>query len=138
MRRGRGLGRVGRAAGRRRICPATEGFALYPLSSRPTAIPSLQPPVTGDIVHFMGSLSETYRYIQRTPGVRSGNARIEGTRIGVHDGIGLLQNGETIETVTGCFPGLTRAQVFECLAYYEDHVAEIDHLIARQMDESGS
>jgi uncharacterized protein (DUF433 family) len=75
-----------------------------------------------------------YRYISRLPGIRSGNAIIEGTRIGVHDVIGLLQNGETVESVvTRCFPNITRAQVYECLAYYEDHRGEIDVLVARQM-----
>ena len=75
-----------------------------------------------------------YRYIRRLPGVRSGNAIIEDTRIGVHDVIGLLQNGETIDTiVTRCYPNVTRAQVYECLAYYEDHRGEIDVLVARQM-----
>jgi uncharacterized protein (DUF433 family) len=34
-----------------------------------------------------------YRYITRVPGVRSGHAIIEGTRIGVHNVIGLLQTG---------------------------------------------
>ena len=75
-----------------------------------------------------------YRYISRHPGVRSGNAIIEDTRIAVHDVIGLLQNGETIDTiVTRCYPNVTRAQVYECLAYYEDHRGEIDVLVARQM-----
>lgn len=75
-----------------------------------------------------------YRYIGRNPGVRSGNAVIENTRVAVHDVIGLLQNGETIDTiVTRSFPGVTRAQVYECLAYYEDHRGEIDVLVARQM-----
>lgn len=78
--------------------------------------------------------SETYRYIVRAPGIRSGNAIVEGTRIGVHDVIGLLQNGETIDTLReNCFPDLTRAQIYECLAYYEDHRGEIDVLVARQM-----
>lgn len=82
----------------------------------------------------MSRISETYRYIVRAPGVRSGNAVVEGTRIGVHDVIGLLQNGETIDTLTAtCFPQLTRSQVYECLAYYEDHRGEIDLLVARQM-----
>jgi len=82
----------------------------------------------------MGSISESYRYIVRSPGVRSGNARVEGTRIGVHDVIGLLQNGETTDTLTAtCFPNLTKAQVYECLAYYEDHRGEIDLLVAAQM-----
>ena len=75
-----------------------------------------------------------YRYITRQPGVRSGHAIIEGTRIGVHDVIGLLQNAETVDSiVTRCFPNITRAQVYECLAYFEDHRGEIDLLVARQM-----
>jgi len=82
----------------------------------------------------MNPISESYRYIVRSPDVRTGNARIEGTRIGVHDVIGLLQNGETVDTVTAnCFPNLTKAQVYECLAYYEDHKGEIDVLVAAQM-----
>ena len=82
----------------------------------------------------MATVSETYRYITRTPGIRGGNARVEGTRIGVHDVIGLLQNGETVDTITvTCFPDLTKAQIYECLSYYEDHRGEIDLLVARQM-----
>jgi uncharacterized protein (DUF433 family) len=80
------------------------------------------------------SVAPMYRYITRTPGVRGGNAIIENTRVGVHDVIGLLQNGETIDTITvHCFPHISRAQVYECLAYYEDHRGEIDVLVARQM-----
>jgi uncharacterized protein (DUF433 family) len=82
----------------------------------------------------MGPVAETYRYIVRVPGIRNGNATVEGTRIGVHDVIGLLQNGETVDSLTAnCFPQLTRSQVYECLAYYEDHRGEIDLLVARQM-----
>ncbi len=82
----------------------------------------------------MGPISETYRYIVRSAGVRSGNAIVENTRIAVHDVISLLQNGETVDTVrANCFPQLTRSQVYECLAYYEDHRGEIDLLVARQM-----
>ena len=86
----------------------------------------------------MVTAAETYRYIARTPGVCAGHARIEGTRIGVHDVIGLLHNGETVDSVTRQLPGLTRAQVFECLAYYEDHLAEVDYLVAHQMSEAGT
>jgi uncharacterized protein (DUF433 family) len=82
----------------------------------------------------VGPVSETYRYIVRSPGVRSGNAIVENTRIAVHDVIGLLQNGESIDTVkANCFPQPTRSQIYECLAYYEDHREEIDLLVARQM-----
>ena len=58
---------------------------------------------------------------------------MEGTRIGVHDVVGLIMNGASIDDVVRSFPDLTRAQVYECLAYFEDHRAEIDALIARQM-----
>ena len=82
----------------------------------------------------MAATSESYRYIVKEQGVRGGNARVEGTRIGVHDVVGLLQNGETVDSlIANCFPDLTRAQVYECLAYYEDHRGEIDLLVARQM-----
>jgi uncharacterized protein (DUF433 family) len=70
----------------------------------------------------MGPISEAERYIVRLSGVRNGNAVVEGTRIGVHDVSGLLQNGETVDTLTAnCFPQLTRSHVYECLAFYEDH-----------------
>lgn len=78
--------------------------------------------------------SKSYRYIVRSPDVRGGHARVEGTRIGVHDVIGLLQTGETVESLAATvLPMLTRAQVYECLAFYEDHRGEIDLLVAQQM-----
>ena len=80
------------------------------------------------------SASLAYAYITRESTVRSGNPIISGTRIAVHDVIGLLQTGENIDSVISqCFPSLTKAQVYECLAYYEDHRGEIDLLVARQM-----
>lgn len=83
-------------------------------------------------------LSSGYRYIANVPGVRGGQAIIEGTRIGVHDVIGLLQTGESVESiVANGFPTLTRAQIYECLAYYEDHRGEIDVLVSRQMQTGG-
>jgi len=82
----------------------------------------------------MAKVRENYRYITRKSGVRGGSAFVEGTRVGVHDVIGLLHNGETVDSVVAtCFPNLTKAQVYECLAYYEDHRGEIDVLVARQM-----
>jgi len=85
----------------------------------------------------MAAAVETYRYIVKTPGVCGGKARLEASRITVHDVVGLLQNGETVDSVTRQLPGLTRAQAYECLAYYEDHLAEIDYLIARQLADAG-
>lgn len=40
-----------------------------------------------------------YRHLVRRPGVRGGHTIVEGTRIGVHDVIGLLQNGETVDSI---------------------------------------
>jgi uncharacterized protein (DUF433 family) len=80
--------------------------------------------------------STDYRYLKRVPGVRGGNTIVEGTRIGVHDVVGLIINGSSVDDVVRSFPDLKRSQVYECLAYYEDHRAEIDALIARQMSES--
>lgn len=76
-----------------------------------------------------------YRYLVNIPGVCQSRTTIEGTRIGVHDVIGLLANGATIDEALRSFPGLTKAQVYECLAYYEDHRTEIDALVAEQMSE---
>ena len=82
----------------------------------------------------MGTTSESYRYVVRSPDIRGGNARVEGTRIAVHDVIGLAHNGETVDSViANGFPALAKAQIYECLAYYEDHKGEIDLLVARQM-----
>lgn len=74
-----------------------------------------------------------YCYLTRIPGVRGGNMIVEGTRIGVHDVIGLIVNGSTVDEVVRSFPDLKRSQVYECLAYYEDNRGEIDALVARQM-----
>jgi len=76
-----------------------------------------------------------YRYLVNLPGVCQGKTIVEGTRIGVQDVMGLIVNGASIEEVLRSFPDLTRAQVYECLAYYEDHRTQIDALVAEQMSE---
>ena len=73
-----------------------------------------------------------YRYIVQRAGVRSGHAIVEGTRIGVHDVVAMVKTGASVDEVVGGFPRLTRAQVYECLDYYEDHHSEIDPLVAVQ------
>jgi uncharacterized protein (DUF433 family) len=87
----------------------------------------------------MAESSTGYRYITKAAGVRGGCAAIVGTRIGVHDVTGLLHNGETVDTINvNCFPDITKAQVYECLAYYEDHRDEINLLVAEQMADPGA
>ena len=81
------------------------------------------------------SATASYRYLKNIPGVCGEKTIIEGTRIGVHDVVGLIANGDAVDDVIRSFPDLKRSQVFECLAYYEDHRAEIDSLVAEQMAE---
>ncbi len=75
----------------------------------------------------------SYRYLTQIPGVCAGHVIIEGTRIGVHDVVGLIVNGATVDDVCRSFPDVKRSQVYECLSYYEDHRGEIDALVAEQM-----
>jgi type III restriction enzyme len=77
-------------------------------------------------------IATSYRYIVQRAGVRSGYPVVEGTRIGVHDVVAMTRTGASVDDVVSSFPRLTRAQVYECLAYYEDHQTELDPLVAAQ------
>jgi len=77
-------------------------------------------------------IATSYRYIVQRAGVRSGHPVIEGTRIGVHDVVAMTKTGASVDEVVASFPRLTRAQVYECLAYYEDHRSELEPLVAAQ------
>ena len=57
----------------------------------------------------------SYRYLVNLPGVCQGKTIVEGTRIGVHDVVGLILNGASVDDVCRSFPDLSRAQVYECL-----------------------
>jgi uncharacterized protein (DUF433 family) len=85
----------------------------------------------------MKASTTSYRYIVKTPGIAGGRPRIEGTRIAIHTIIGMLQNGESVDSICSnrIFPDLTRAQVYESLAFYEDHLGEMDLLIADSQTE---
>jgi uncharacterized protein (DUF433 family) len=78
-------------------------------------------------------IATSYRYIVQRLGVRSGHPIVEGTRIGVHDVVAMTKTGASVDQVVASFPKLTRAQVYECLAYYEDHQRDLDPLIAAQI-----
>jgi len=72
------------------------------------------------------------RHIVQRSGIRSGHAIVEGNRIGVHDVVALIQTGASVDEVVASLPRLTRAQAYECLAYFEDHRDEIEPLVAAQ------
>lgn len=84
------------------------------------------------LIHEM--VATAYRYIVAADGVRGGEARLEGTRIGVHDVVSYFLLGCTLEEVASRFPDLSRAQIYECLAYYEDHRSEIESLALPQTE----
>ena len=83
-------------------------------------------------------VATAYRYIVCNDSVRGGKPVVQGTRIGVHDIVGLIVNGATPDDVVRSFPDLTRAQIYECLSYYEDHREDVDFLIAGQMAEDAA
>ena len=62
-------------------------------------------------------VATAYKYIVSEDGVRGGHARVEGTRIGVHDVVSYFLLGSNMDEVAARFPDLSRAQIYECLAY---------------------
>lgn len=78
------------------------------------------------------STTSSYRYIVATPGIRSGHPRVENTRIAVHDVVSYHLLGCGVGEISSRFPDLTRAQIYECLAYYEDHRREVEALAVAQ------
>ncbi len=88
-----------------------------------------------DLVGYgLRMIATSYRYIVQRAGMRSGHPIVEGTRIGVHDVVAMTKTGASIDQVVTSFPRLSRAQVYECLAYYEDHRNEIDPLVLAQTE----
>jgi len=51
------------------------------------------------------------------PNICHGQACIKGTRIPVHQIIGMLANGDTIEELLKEYPSITRDDILACLNY---------------------
>ena len=51
------------------------------------------------------------------PNICHGQACIKGTRIPVHQIIGMLANGDTTEEILAEYPSLKREDIFACLNY---------------------
>ena len=75
------------------------------------------------------------KHIETTPGVCGGKPRIAGTRIRVQDIVILTEaNLQTPDEIVAAYPHITLADVHAALAYYFDHVEEINRYI-READE---
>ncbi len=46
-----------------------------------------------------------------------GQARVKGTRVLVHQIVGMLANGDTIEDLLADYPSLNRDDILACLSY---------------------
>lgn len=71
------------------------------------------------------------RYIEITPGIRSGKPRIAGTRITVADIATMYHRmGQSLEEIAEKYQ-LTLASVHAAMAFYYDHREEIDRRTAQ-------
>jgi uncharacterized protein (DUF433 family) len=63
------------------------------------------------------------------PNICHGQACVKGTRIPVHQIIGMLANGNAIDELLEEYPSLQRADIFACLDYAaslaEEHITPI-------------
>ncbi len=70
------------------------------------------------------------QHIEMTPGVVGGKPRIAGTRIAVqHIAIWHERMGLSADEIVDQHPGITLADVYAALAYYFDHLKEIEESI---------
>lgn len=77
-----------------------------------------------------------YPYIVKTPGVMSGEPRLDGHRIRVRDILAMRDAyGHTPQQILELnYPHLTLAKIYAALAYAEDHREEMERL-CREEDE---
>ncbi len=69
-------------------------------------------------------------FIQKTPGVCGGNARIRETRIPVWTLVSFRQQGADDSELLRNYPGLTQQDLEAAWSYYAQHPEEIDQVIA--------
>ena len=72
---------------------------------------------------------ESYPHIVRNPDILAGEPTIAGTRIAVRTLVVAVRYTPTIEELLRDYPHITREEIEEAFAFYEDHRAEIDRYI---------
>ena len=80
----------------------------------------------------MTTLTDIGSLITQTPGICGGRLRIAGTGVSVRRIVGWYKLGLTPEEITTEIPHIDLAQVHAALAYYYEHQAEMDAMIAEQ------
>jgi uncharacterized protein (DUF433 family) len=74
-----------------------------------------------------------FERISIDPGICHGQACINGTRIPVHQIVGMLANGDTIEGLLRAYPHIQRADINACLEYAamlaEEQVTPIEKVV---------
>jgi uncharacterized protein (DUF433 family) len=68
----------------------------------------------------------THPHIVKEPDYCSGKAAIDDTGVRVMNVVFLHKQGQTEAGILDVYPDLSRAQVYAALAYYYDHVEEIE------------
>jgi uncharacterized protein (DUF433 family) len=68
----------------------------------------------------------THPHIVKEPGYCSGRAAIDNTGVRVMNVVFLHKQGKAEAGILEAYPDLSRAQVYAALAYYYDHVDEIE------------
>ena len=58
-----------------------------------------------------------FERISIDPKICHGQACVRGTRIPVHQVVGMLANGDTVEDLLAEYPSLTREDIMACLDY---------------------
>jgi uncharacterized protein (DUF433 family) len=76
------------------------------------------------------AVATEYPYIERVPDVLSGEPVIQGTRTPVRAIVEHWRFGQSPDEIIRHLPHLRLAQVFNALAYFDDHREEIDRSIA--------
>ncbi len=81
---------------------------------------------------FMATAASAAQVV-KTPGVRGGKARIDGTRVCVVDVVRHHQRGAIPAQIVEAFPSLTLVQVKAALAYFDGHRQEIEAQLAEDL-----
>ena len=72
-------------------------------------------------------IATSREHISKTPGICGGKVCIAGHRIRVQDIVRLHENGGlSPDEIVDEFPGITLADVHAAMAYYHDHLEEIE------------